>query len=76
MPPYGKSQYNPSPNDKGRTGIRRSGKSNLRYHPIFYRKSWGTSPELNSICTPWLCQNLYLAPTLPSRLLAKLARLT
>ena len=31
---------------------------------------WGTSPELTSICTPWLCRNLYLAISLPKQLLA------
>ena len=30
----------------------------------------GGSPELSSVCTPWLCQNLYLALSLPQRLTA------
>ena len=41
--------------------MRRSGKCNSHDCTLFYRKPWGTSPELHSVCTPSLCRNLYLA---------------
>ena len=62
--------YDPCPNDKRRIGIRWSGKSNSLDHCTFYGKPWGTSPRLNSVCTPLLCRNMYLASNFSERLLA------
>ena len=60
-PPCGKSRRNHYLSDKKRTGIQTSGKSPQHDDTNTNGKPWGPSHELQPVCSPWHCQNLYLS---------------